>query len=187
MEQEELLKRVIEVLESLGVAHMIVGSYASGAWGEPRFTYDIDIVIAIGPGDVNRLVSAFPQSDFYVSAEAARAAVASHGQFNLIHPESGHKVDFMIAPATGWGAQQLARRRLLELRPGLRAWVAAPEDVIISKMLYYREGGSEKHLRDITGMLKVSGAGVDREYVSKWATALGVDDVWQAVLARTDG
>jgi hypothetical protein len=64
------------------------------------------------------------------------------------------------------------------------AFVASPEDVIIGKMLYYREGGSEKHLRDITGILKVSGDQVDRAYVARWAAELGVTEIWQAVLRR---
>lgn len=44
------------------------------------------------------------------------------------------------------------------------AGIAAPEDVIIKKMEYYREGGSEKHLRDITGILLTTGADIDRPY-----------------------
>jgi len=51
----------------------------------------------------------------------------------------------------------LSHRRKLRILPDRDVFVARPEDVILSKMQYYREGGSEKHLRDITGMLKVSG------------------------------
>jgi hypothetical protein len=58
------------------------------------------------------------------------------------------------------------------------------QEVIISKMLYYREGGSEKHLRDITGIWRISGSQLDREYVSRWARELGVNEVWAALLAR---
>jgi hypothetical protein len=51
-------------------------------------------------------------------------------------------------------------------------------------MVYYREGGSEKHLRDITGILKVSGDAVDRRYVSRWAEEMGLADIWRAILGR---
>ena len=70
------------------------------------------------------------------------------------------------------------------MRPGLPVYIAAPEDVILSKMGSYREGGSEKHLRDITGVLRVSGAQLDRDYVDRWARQLGLTEVWQAVLRR---
>lgn len=184
MEQRELLKRVIEVLRLLDVRYMLVGSYASGAWGEPRFTYDIDIVVSLAPEQVGAFIAAFPEADFYVSEDAIRQAIAAHGQFNLIHSVSGHKVDFMIEPSSAWGRQQLTRRRLVELDAGLSTYVGAPEDIILSKMLYYQEGGSEKHLRDITGILKVSGDQVDRAYVARWAAELGVMDIWQAILKR---
>jgi hypothetical protein len=60
--------------------------------------------------------------------------------------------------------------------------VAAPEDVILGKLLYYREGGSEKHIRDITGIVKVSGQYLDRDYLARSAAQLGVADMWEAIL-----
>jgi hypothetical protein len=64
---------------------------------------------------------------------------------------------------------------------------ASPEDVIIKKMQYYREGGSEKHLRDIAGILKISGDKVDKNYIARWATLFGVDTIWQAILEELAG
>ena len=62
--------------------------------------------------------------------------------------------------------------------------MARPEDIIISKMLYYKQGGSEKHMRDITGILKVSGEEVDRAYVERWAEELGLKEIWEAIQKR---
>jgi predicted nucleotidyltransferase len=184
VEQLELVEKVVRVLEELRVPYMLVGSVGSGAWGEPRFTRDIDVVVSLTPDDIAAMVRAFPLPDYYVSAEAARAAVASGGQFNVIHPGSGHKVDFVMARRDAWGERQMARRRTVELAPNLEVCVAAPEDIILGKMLYYREGGSEKHLRDVVGIMNVSGEQVDRAYVADWARELGVLDIWQAVLGR---
>ena len=61
---------------------------------------------------------------------------------------------------------------------------ATAEDVIVKKLEYYAAGGSEKHLRDIAGVLKISGARVDRSYVARWAAELGLSAVWKAVLDR---
>ncbi|MGB7629787.1 MAG: hypothetical protein WBM29_01750, partial [Candidatus Deferrimicrobium sp.] len=63
-------------------------------------------------------------------------------------------------------------------RPPVGRW-------IIKKMEYSRDGASEKHLRDITGILKVSDAGLDRGYVARWAEAKGLTEIWKAVLAGT--
>jgi hypothetical protein len=102
----------------------------------------------------------------------------------VIHPESGNKIDVMIAGNDAWGRSQLARRRRVPLLSALEGVAAAPEDVIISKMLYYQEGGSEKHLRDITGILKISREKIDRQYVAKWAGELGLTEIWESVLGR---
>jgi hypothetical protein len=182
--QNELLKFVVSLLDELGVRYMVVGSYASGAYGEPRFTQDIDIVVDLSARQLDRLIARLPQDDFYVSHDAALAAIDSAGQFNVIHPESGNKIDFLIGKMDAWGRKQLSRRKRFDLLDGVTAYTAAPEDVILGKMLYYREGGSEKHLRDITGMLRISGNAIDRIYIAEWAQKLDVLDIWQAILKR---
>jgi DNA-binding CsgD family transcriptional regulator len=58
---------------------------------------------------------------------------------------------------------------------------------LLQKMEYYKEKGSDKHLRDITGILKVSGRDVDREYIITWAKKLGLMEIWEAVEARVLG
>jgi hypothetical protein len=185
VEQSDLLRFTIERLEALGITYMLVGSISSGAYGEPRMTQDIDVVIDVSAQEVKSLCAAFPSDQFYVSADAALQALSlPFGQFNVIHPESGDKIDFMIARRDPWGREQVSRRRRIPLVPGLTAFAARPEDVIIGKLLYYQEGGSEKHLRDIAGILKVSDANVDRDYVARWSKELGVSDIWHAILSR---
>ena len=110
MDQADLLRYVISVLESQELTYALVGSYASAVYGEPRFTHDIDLVVSLTPDAANRLCAAFPAPEFYVSPVAAREAVAGGGQFNVIHPASGNKIDFMIPPRNAWGRMQLTRR-----------------------------------------------------------------------------
>jgi hypothetical protein len=121
-----------------------------------------------------------------VSEFAAHEAVAGHGQFNIIHPASGNKIDFMIAGVNDWAASQIARRRRVPIFAHQDAFVAAPEDVIIGKLIYYREGGSDKHLRDIAGILEFSNDLVDRDYIANFAAQLGVTDVWESICTRGD-
>jgi len=75
VEQVDLLTLAIEVLEKQGVTYMVVGSYASGSYGEPRMTQDIDIVVDLQPAQVDALCDAFPPPEFYVSGDAAREAL----------------------------------------------------------------------------------------------------------------
>jgi hypothetical protein len=184
VDQSELLRRVIEILEKLEITYMIVGSFASGAYGEPRLTQDIDVVVDLRPDQIAGLCNEFPEPEYYVSHAAAQDAVRRGGQFNVIHPASGNKVDFLLARRDAWGRSQIARRQKVLIFPDRPGYVARAEDVILGKLCYYQEGGSEKHLRDITGIMRISGEEVDTAYVSEWAVQLGVTDVWQAVLDR---
>jgi hypothetical protein len=185
MEQIELLKYAVDVFASLGADHMVVGSMASMLYGEPRFTRDIDMVVDLHREHLDRLIQAFPAPDYYVSRDAAAEAIKQRGQFNIIHIPTANKIDVILPRNDAWGRTQLARRRPLSVLSGVTAPAAAPEDVILAKMLYYQEGESVKHLRDIASMMRVSGAGIDREYVVRWAKQLGVSEVWQLVLSQT--
>jgi hypothetical protein len=187
LDQAELLRYVVDVLEAQKLTYMVVGSFASTTYGEPRLTHDIDIVVHLAINAVDRLCEAFPSPEFYVSRPAAREAVLTRGQFNVIHPASGNKIDFMIAKDDAWGRSQFARRSRKPILSGQDTFVAAAEDVILGKLWYYKEGGSEKHLRDITGMLRVSGDEIDIAYVGQWAQQLGLTEEWQAVLDRLHG
>ena len=184
MEQGELLRRTIRSLDRLSIPYMLVGSLASSLYGEPRYTADIDIVVDLRLDQVVPLCREFPPEQFYVSQVAAEEAVRSRKQFNVIHPESGNKIDFLLPRLDAWGRMQFQRRRSQQILPGETGYLAAPEDVILSKMRYYDEGQSDKHLRDITGMLRTLGDGVDYSYIEHWAAELNVIHVWRAIQAR---
>lgn len=184
MEQPELVHKIVEELEARRLPYMLVGSLASGVYGEPRFTHDIDVVVALPLAEVDSFCDAFPAPDYYVSKPAARQAALQGGQFNVIHPASGNKIDVMIARQDAWGRSQLSRRRRELIFPNLQGCVAAPEDVIVGKLWYYHEGGSDKHLRDVASMLQISGEAIDRDYIEQWSEVLGLSDAWQAVLSR---
>ncbi|HEX5471391.1 MAG TPA: hypothetical protein VFW73_05870 [Lacipirellulaceae bacterium] len=187
MRQIELLAFTIAGLNRLALDYAIVGSYASSAWGEPRMTRDIDIVIRLRPDQVHSLCSLFPNDEFYVSPAAAAEAVRHLSQFNVIHPASGNKIDFMIAGHGDWPSSQLARHRKINFGANVSGHVASPEDVILGKLIYYREGGSEKHLRDISGIVKIMGNALDREYIARMAESLGVAEIWNSLCADIGG
>jgi hypothetical protein len=177
----ELLRRLAQTLERLDIPYLITGSVATIYWGEPRLTRDVDVVVQIALRDVERLVAAFPAPEFYMSDEAAVQAVRRRGQFNVIQPATGLKIDVMVAVMDDFDRSRFARLHRVDLG-GFEANIAAPDDAILKKLVYYREGGSDKHLRDIGGVVQVSGERVDREYVASWAERLGVVAEWQLVL-----
>ncbi|MGI8476047.1 MAG: hypothetical protein ACR2OO_06730, partial [Thermomicrobiales bacterium] len=80
----------------------------------------------------------------------------------------------------------MARRRPVRLLADRDVMVAAPEDVILGKLWYYSEGGGDRHLRDVAGILRVTGEGVGRAEVERWAAELGYLEVWRQIVARVD-
>lgn len=84
MSQQELLTRVIEVLDRLNAPYFISGSWASSLHGEPRFTHDLDLVVALEAAMVVDLIAAFPPPQFYLSEAAVTEAVHNRSMFNLL-------------------------------------------------------------------------------------------------------
>lgn len=168
---------VLDKLETAGIQYMIVGSLAVIVYGEPRLTRDMDLVADIPPNKVNDLAVIFPQPRYYLPPlEILAEEVTSHGYFNALDIPAGLKVDFVVRRNSAHALTEFQRRRRIEITPGLAPWFAAPEDVIIKKLDFYREGESEKHLIDIRGIL--AHTPVDTSYLNDWINRLGLAAEW---------
>jgi hypothetical protein len=180
----ELLQKIVEALDRLEISYLVTGSVAAMAYGEPRLTNDIDIVAGIDERHVAGLLAAFPPEEFYLSEEMIREAIHRRLQFTIIHPASGLKIDIIVRKDTPFDESRFSRIRRIRPAESYFANFAAPEDIIVMKMKYYLEGGSEKHLRDITGILKISREEVDMAYIELWSRVLGLTEVWNLILTR---
>jgi hypothetical protein len=171
---------VIKKFEENQIPYMIVGSIAAMIYGEPRLTHDMDLVIDILPKDVMKFESLFPLTDFYCPPEEVlRAEVVHHGQFNLIHHETGLKIDVIIRKESPHSICEFSRRQKAPFWQGFEVFVATAEDVIIKKLAFYREGGSEKHITDIRGILAQTS--VDERYLNDWISRLGLTEEWKRI------
>jgi hypothetical protein len=172
-EQREFLFAVIEALERTGVVYAVTGSWASSAYGAPRTTHDLDVVVVISAEQAAELAAAFP-SPFYSDAAWMQAAAAEQVFFNVIDPTTGLKVDFWPAKDDQYSRAQLERRQQQVLFERT-IWMLAPEDVILSKLLWYRESESDTQLRDCVGIWKARQDTLDRAYLQGWAAQLKLD------------
>ena len=184
MTQSQLLQFAVAALERLGIPYALVGSLASSTLGEARFTNDIDIVVRLDASDANSLCDAFSSEEFSFYRPAVLQEVEQGRQFNIIHPASANKIDFMVVGDEGWPKNQLERRQLRDVLEAGPCYVAAPEDIILGKLWYYQIGGSEKHLRDITGIFLRSGESIDREYLDSMSQEIGVSEELRSVLDK---
>ena len=186
MQQLDLLQYAADVLERLNTPYLVVGSYGSFAYGEPRFTHDIDFVVDLNLSSASAFCAAFPLSDFFVSEDAVREAIRTRFQFVVLENRSGHKIDFIFPRDDPWGRSQFERREQISLVSGRLVDAASREDIILGKMLYYAEGRSPKHLRDIKGILATSGDLVNRKEIELWARDLNLTDIWTMILTLPD-
>ncbi len=180
----DLLAHVISGLDRAGIPYMVTGSLASSYHGEPRATRDVDIVVDPTPIALARLVDDLLAADFYVDAEAAQTALAERTQFNAIGPDAS-KVVFIIRKDRPFSIEEFGRREPADLL-GTRGFVATAEDLVIAKLEWAATTDSERHRRDVAGIVAVS-AQLDVAYVEQWASALGVLGQWQAIREEVRG
>jgi hypothetical protein len=172
-----VFSEVLRCLDENQIPYMVVGSIASIVYGETRLTKDMDLVVDIPPAVIRNLATIFPTPEYYCPPlEVLQDEHLRRGQFNILHPASGLKVDFVFRKPTPHGEMEFSRRKQIELWPGLQVFIASPEDVIIKKLEYFKEGGSPKHLMDIRGILAITD--LDRSYLEEWVTKLGLATEW---------
>lgn len=184
-----LALQIASTLESLGIPYVIGDSLASSLWGEPRSTDDIDPVADLRPEQVQLLVDAV-QSDFYVSEEAVRDAIAYRSSFNLLRLDTMSKVDIFVLKDQAFPQSKFARRRAAIVRqnPEQSLILPSPEDIILQKLTWYQMGGgvSDKQWRDVLGVMKLQGERLDFEYLWQWATTLNLTELLDAALGEAE-
>jgi hypothetical protein len=172
----DVLRIVSERLDAARIPYMLTGSYALAYYTTPRMTRDLDLVVALGEEDISAVVKVF-ESDFYVDADDIRSAVLSQRQFNLMHLKSGIKVDLIIRKGSEYRQVEFARRQQVTLA-GVKTWIVTREDLILSKLIWSQDSGSELQQRDVRSLIDGS---LDRGYVEQWATRLGADALLKKV------
>jgi hypothetical protein len=173
----------IRRLETLGVPYMVTGSVASTLYGEPRLTNDVDIVAEVDRKDCEAIASLFPLDEFYcppLEVLLIETGRVQRGHFNLIHHDTGFKADIYPVGRDPLGRWGLARRRTVAV-DDTRVAVAPPEYVILRKLQFYTEGESEKHLRDVRGMLDAPDLAIDRAFIEENVERLGLKRAWEKV------
>jgi hypothetical protein len=181
VEVEDVALRVARALESLGLRYLVGGSVASSLLGEPRATNDIDFLVELPEDSVAALAGELGD-DFSVDQESLREAVRSRRSWNIFYLPLVTKVDLFVKRDDPFDESELSRRRFVPLSPdGSGLFVASAEDIILRKLAWYRAGGetSDSQLRDVRGVLAVSGARIDLQYLAEWAERLGVADLLQ--------
>jgi hypothetical protein len=174
MEQKNLLPIKIlhdfdERIGKLGIAYMLTGSMAMMRYSVYRFTADIDVVLELEIQDTKRIIETF-EPDYYVPHNAVSRAISAQRMFNVIHQETAFKIDCVIKKSSVYQQNAFERRERTDYY-GREIWIISKEDLIISKLWWAKDSGSEKQLTDVKNLLRND---FDAEYIEKWTQELGV-------------
>ena len=187
MHVPDLIEVFIRPLEASEIPYMITGGVASVVYGEPRFTRDIDLVLALKDTNLDGILSAFEGGDFYVPPPEVLRAEATRrrgGHFNIIHRDTALRADVYVLddePLHRWGFE---RRKVISLDQG-GVSIAPIEYVILRKLQYYAASASDRHLRDIVLMSRISSDELDRAELLRWVERLDLAEEWGAAESFT--
>ena len=186
MLEPRLISLFVEPLEEHGIRYLVSGSVATIIYGEPRATMDIDVGVFLSDDSYEIISQLYDASEFYtppVDVIRLESSRENRGHYNIIHHKSGLKADIYPSknhPLLEWAL----KNRVREVIGGLEISLAPPEYVILWKLEFLREGGSQKHRRDIRGVLAVQAGSIDLELIEETSGELGLRDVWDKVLQQ---
>ncbi len=126
--------------------------------------------------DIDRLIEALRSlhKESYIEKIAVLEALKNYGEFNFLDGETGIKVDFWILQKSPFDVSRLQRRVAKKILNS-NVYFISPEDLIISKLLWYKKSRSSRHLEDVESIFTISGSLLDMSYVKKWAKNLGIE------------
>jgi hypothetical protein len=168
----EVLEDAVTRLERAGVPYMLTGLIALSYYAQPRMTRDIDLVVELSKRDPKSLAALFTP-DYYVAEADVTRALATSGMFNILHLGKLVKLELIVRKDTAYRRHEFERRKRVPM-PGFEAWIVSREDLILSKLAWGRDSGSELQMRDVQALLA---SGADRQYLERWAKELSVEEL----------
>jgi hypothetical protein len=165
-----VVKAAERALRAAEVDHVFVGALAVAAFGVPRTTVDVDVIVAYEPDDTRPMSEEFRRQGFQVSLEDLRDALAEGSHATVHDTSSEFHID--LVPAVRATAKD-AIRRLLRVRwRGVVLPIADPEHTIVMKLKY----GSERDLEDALGIYIRQRTRLDLTRMHQFARQQGVLD-----------
>jgi hypothetical protein len=179
---EELAVMIARRLSDAEIPYMLTGALAVNFYGKPRMTHDVDIVILITARDAQQVRQLFDQ-DFFVQEESIKAALREVSMFNIIHKDTGLKVDLWMRKDDDYSREAL-KRRVCVAYGQAQICLASAEDTIITKLDWYKMSDIGKHFSDAQGIYRIQKETLDVEYITRWCAAKGLADLWTKIQAE---
>lgn len=166
-EPESALISLCQILDRLSIGYMISGGISAIYYGDPRLTYDADLVIELPKKEVMGLVKAV-KKEFFVDEEEINKALKKKRMFQILQKGTAFKIDFYPLKDDPFNQKAFSRRRKKKIL-GKNMFIITAEDLIITKLNLYKTAHySEKQLQDVKGIYKLQKEKLDFKYLKKW-------------------
>jgi len=184
MKLDEFATRVLDAADAAGIDFMVVGAIAAGAYGVPRSTKDIDLLVAVHAGQeldllrrhLSDVVVFDPQVMFDTLTWGRRHVAESTGS-----PPYRLEV-FEVFDDPFVHAEFSRRRRVFVPMLARATWLPTAEDVVVQKLRW----GRGKDLDDARDVLAVQGPeSLDMDYIRGWCLQHGTAERLTAALQGT--
>lgn len=179
-----MLAALAKILEQNQKSYFVTGGFAVSVWGRPRATFDIDIVMVIDEKDIRLVAKALRTlgEAMYVDEDVMKKEIRKKGEFNVIHPDSGLKVDFWVWDDKDPFDSSCLKRKITKKVRGQRVYFISPEDLILSKLRWHAQSGSERQLDDVRSVIRISKDHLDTRYLKQWAKKLNVLQILEKII-----
>jgi len=171
---QDLVEEIISLFDEHGVDYLLMGGIAVRFWAIPRPTFDVDFTLAVEPEQAAWLCERFEEQGFSVSEAHKKGFVDSlkgMNKFGVVRYAAGREVRVDMFLVTTPYQERAFRRRVRARINGKEAWMIAPEDLILHKLI----AGRPRDLVDAIDVLSLNPA-VDAAYLRDWAAVLGVSE-----------
>lgn len=169
---EALAVLVIDTAERIGVDFMAVGAIAAGAYGVPRSTKDVDVLVAVNvAGGVDALARALTPSIEFDPQVVFDTLTWGRRLVGTSRSTPPFKVELFETFDDPFVQSEFSRRTKFFV-PVLdrTTWLPTAEDVIVQKLRW----GRSKDLNDARDVLAVQGPEtLDMAYIGEWCARHG--------------
>jgi hypothetical protein len=128
-------------------------------------------------------INRFPYNEYYITQTEVifnELNREKSGNFNIIHQPTGLRADIYLTGLDSFNRWAIENYRIIKIGEN-NYRIASPEYVIIRKLEYYRDEGSDKHIRDIRSIIEIQSQEIDRLLLEKFIKERSLEKAWDMI------
>jgi predicted nucleotidyltransferase len=177
------LLEAVELLRDSGRSGAFIGGLGVIVWGTPRMTQDLDLLLDLPTAEAAAFLALASERGYSFDADEAALLSQDRGGFlRLLHHDHRQiPLDLLVADSP-LQQEALTRARRVVLA-GEEVPLISGEDLVLLKLVAFRP----KDTFDIESVVDALADSLDRAYLDRWASRLGLEARLAAMLGDDDG